>query len=157
MNNQTIDVRGMEEVQQFIKALGTQGTDIIVDESYRITIDIRNDIVKSMRNTKKEARITKFGYTRKGQPKNKVHFVSSSGFPPAIQTGNLANRIIPYKGEGYAMCYVDNVKYAKWLEEGTKKMEARPFFAPAVERSNYEKRIINRIIAERFAGRGVSE
>lgn len=142
-----IDIRGSEETQAFIKAFGSKGMQIVSDELHKITIRLRKDILQSMRNTHRSpGRYYKVG-------KGIFHKPSAAGFPPAINTGNLANRMYIDYADGYSRLYIDNVIYAKFLEEGTKKMKARPFFGPAIERSNWEKSVKNRIIAERFAGR----
>jgi hypothetical protein len=112
---------------------------------HKIAVDVRNDILKSMRNSPGGGRVYK--------SKGKVHTASLPGFPPKVDTGNLWNRINVEKGYDYGEVYTNNVKYATWLEKGTKKMEERPFFEPAIERSKWKRRIINRITAERFAGR----
>jgi HK97 gp10 family phage protein len=145
-----IDVRENKELQQFMKEFPSQSMKVINEEQYKIVQDLRNDIIKSMRNTPRGS------WNEKGI-KNKFGYPSKPDFPPAIQSGNLINRIIPERGEGYSRLFTDNVKYAIYLEEGTVKMEARPFWEPAVERSNWEQKIRNRIIAERFAGRRLEE
>lgn len=130
-----VDIREVKEILDFMNAFRKTASKIITSELHRIAIDVRNDMLKSMRNTVKSGG------------------VSVPGYPPAIQSGNLINRIFVDKGFDYSKVYTDNIKYAKWLEEGTTKMEERPFFEPAIERSHWKERIINRIIAERFAGR----
>jgi hypothetical protein len=146
-----IDVRNEEEILKFIKAFGSEGRKAIVNELHKIAVDVKNDILKSMRSSPGGGRVYK--------SKGKVHAASLPGFPPKVDTGNLWNRIYVDKGYDYSEVYTNNVKYAKWLEkgtkkkDGTKKMEERPFFGPAIERSKWKRRIINRITAERFAGR----
>jgi len=145
-----IDVRGVPEIVNFMKELGSKGVDIIEDEQYKLIVYLRNYIVQSMRNTPRGSTNDK-GITKKfGYP-------SKPGYPPAIQSGNLMNRIIPEKGYSFSRLFTDNVEYAKYLEDGTEKMEARPFWKPAVEQLAWEQRIKNRIIAERFANRSLSE
>jgi hypothetical protein len=141
-----VDIRGMKELQDFIKAFPDHGIRVIDEELFKITNDLRNDIINSMRNTNKSIG-NYYGN----------HKSSSPGFPPAIDTGNLINRMIIRDGYGFSELFLKNVKYAKWLEEGTKKMKARPFFKPAIDRMDWQKRIRNRLIAERFAGRRLDE
>lgn len=141
-----IDIRGMKELQDFIKAFPDQGIKVIDQELYKITHDLRNDIIKSMRNTNKSV----------GNYYGK-HKSSSPGFPPAIDTGNLINRMMIRDGYGFSELFLQNVIYAKFLEEGTKHMKARPFFKPAIDRMDWQQRIRNRLIAERFAGRRLEE
>lgn len=78
-------------------------------------------------------------YTRGGV----THKASAPGEPPKSDTGFLASHIIPTKtkrrGSVVEASVVVKVKYAGWLEEGTKnedgsvKMAARPFVEPSVE------------------------
>ena len=142
-----IDVRGIKEVKAFISALGSQGKKVITQELHKLAIDTRNDMIKSMRGTVKDG---SKAYRMAG---GKMHYASAEGYPPAIRSGNLINRIFIERGYNFSRVYTGNVEYAEYLEKGTSKMEARPFFKPAVDRSNWQKRIKNRIIAERFAGR----
>lgn len=150
--NFVVDVRGDEDIIAFMVALKTKGVEIVEDEIYKSVVDIRNDIIKSMRNTHR-----KFGTYYKVGKKRKGHKPSAPGFPPAINSGNLVNRIFVQRVVGGSWLYLENVIYSVYLEEGTKNMEARPFFEPAINRSNWQQRIKRRIIAERFAGRGLSE
>ncbi len=140
-----IDVRGSEQIQQFLFSLGQKGMEIIESELHKIAVNVRNDILKSMRSSPGGGKIYRRGKI--------FHQASLPGNPPRVDTGNLWNRIFAEKGFDYSKVFTDNVKYAIYLEEGTVKMEARPFFEPAVERSDWQNKIRNRIIAERFAGR----
>jgi HK97 gp10 family phage protein len=65
------------------------------------------------------------------------HRASKAGEPPATDTGTLASSI-ESKRDGLVAVVWTEKKYAKWLEFGTKKIEARPFMTPAVEQ-NKEK------------------
>ncbi len=144
-----IDVRGSEQIQQFLKAFGEKGMQIVEDELHKIAVNVRNDILKSMRSSPGGGKWYKRGKI--------LHQASIPGFPPRVDTGNLWNRIFIEKGYDFSKVYTENVEYATYLEEGTGKMKPRPFFKPAVKRSDWEKHIINRIIAERFAGRSINE
>jgi len=143
-----IDVRGVPEIVNFMKELGSKGVDIINDEQYKLVVYLRKYIVQSMRSTPRGS-VNSKGVLRKfGYP-------SKYGFPPAIQSGNLMNRIIPEKGYGFSRLFTDNVKYAEILEDPQRLN--RPFWAPAVANLDWEQRIKNRILAERFANRSISE
>jgi HK97 gp10 family phage protein len=66
--------------------------------------------------------------------KAKIKHVSSApGEAPATDTGTLV-KSIRYKNEPDGVAYVyTNLKYAPWLELGTRIMEPRPFLMPALE------------------------
>lgn len=140
-----IDIRGDKEIKGFLKELGSRGMKTLNDELYRIALSVRNDILKSMHTSPGGGRV----YSRGGV----LHIASLPYFPPRIDTGNLANRIFVDKGIDYSKVYTENVDYAEYLEKGTSKMKPRPFFEPAIKRAQWQRRIKNRILAERFAGR----
>lgn len=83
---------------------------------------IRNDIVNSMFRDAKTGRKYKRG--------RKTHQASAPGETPAVDTGELARSIvyeIRRNGLEIEIGAEAGAPYAKWLEEGTNKMEARPF------------------------------
>ena len=94
--------------------------------------DIRNTIILSMRNTPKTGKHYKRG--------KKTHIASSSGNPPAIDSGDLLKSIIfdVRKMEVEVGSIIDIPPYPRYLEEGTKKMDARPWLEPAVEKHQQE-------------------
>lgn len=64
---------------------------------------------------------------------------SSPGNPPAVVTGALDQSITSYQiAGGFNPAFqidASGMDYAGYLEDGTSKMAARPFFAPAMERA----------------------
>lgn len=73
----------------------------------------------------------------------KDHFTTSPsapGEPPGVDTGTLKNSIKAMKQRDRYWIVGAGVEYSAYLEFGTVRMEARPFFKPACER-----------IARRFA------
>lgn len=56
--------------------------------------------------------------------------VSAPGDPPGVQTGALRSSIHTEKVTEFQWRIVTGVDYAVWLEFGTSKMPARPFFMP---------------------------
>lgn len=66
--------------------------------------------------------------------RTKSHTASAAGKPPAVDTGRLRQSINVQKvAEGHYRVGT-NVPYALSLEFGTRKMAARPFMRPALER-----------------------
>lgn len=88
--------------------------------------NIRNKIILSMKNTPKTGR--QYKRTKSG----KYHTASSPYNPPAIDRGRLIASIIYTSGRWWVEIG-GMVKYYKFLEFGTKKMEPRPSLKPAVE------------------------
>lgn len=88
---------------------------------------VRNEMIKSMRDTPKTGRAYKRG--------SKVHIASSPGNPPAIDTVELLRSIVvDVKSEGIEVGALIGAPYAPFLEEGTSRMEPRPFLIPALDK-----------------------
>ena len=145
-----IDVRGANEIKMFLKSLGNTGMKVVSQELNKIAVDYRNNILKAMRSSPGGGKV----YKKKG---GVIHIASLPGFPPRVDTGNYWRTILVEKGLGYSRVYITqkNPPYPIYLEEGTSKMKARPVWKPTLERLNWQKRVVNRIIAERFAGRSI--
>lgn len=106
-------------------------------EVTRMGIDIRNNAIRSMRKTPKTGR--KYRSTKQ---RGIYHTASSPGYPPAVDTGDLIRSIVmDVRGSQITDFEVEvgsNItnpknRYPRWLEEGTKFMDARPWLEPAVE------------------------
>lgn len=73
-----------------------------------------------------------------GEPLNRWTTASNPGQPPHKQTGNL-QRSIQYQmalnGLSAKVGPVDQIKYARRLELGSKKVPARPYLKPAFDKS----------------------
>lgn len=121
-------------------------TEVPVDITRELALganQIRNTIILSMRNTPQTGKIYKRG--------KKQHIASSPGNPPAIDSGDLLKSILfdVRDMEVEVGSIIDVPPYPTYLEEGTSKMKARPWLAPAVEK--HEKEIIDNV------GHGVFE
>ena len=90
-----------------------------------------NDAKRSVARGPKTGRIYRRG--------NITHQASAPGEPPATDTGVLVNSIagdVSKTANGVVQGYVRaGAGYAGYLEFGTRKMAARPFLFPAVERN----------------------
>jgi HK97 gp10 family phage protein len=73
---------------------------------------------------------------QKYNPRRK-HKASSPGQPPATDTGTLVNSIESKRDGLIAVVWTEKA-YGKYLEFGTRDIEARPWLTPAVEQ-NKEK------------------
>lgn len=61
---------------------------------------------------------------------------STPGTPPGVQTGTLRSSVTTEVNAAELTARVGtNLEYAPYLELGTRKMEARPFLQPALEKS----------------------
>lgn len=65
---------------------------------------------------------------------NVTHVASQPGYPPNVDIGTLKNSIRAIRGNHQFEHYiVDGVQYGIFLELGTERMKARPFFTPVME------------------------
>jgi hypothetical protein len=87
-----------------------------------------------------------FAAGRKRQPGNfrsvGFHVASYPGMPPAVDTGTLRNSwqagfnspaVAPYGTSAIRMRVGSGVKYAAFLERGTRRMRPRPYLRPVVD------------------------
>jgi hypothetical protein len=133
------------ELNSRIKAkLSNKAMDRVMDKLIIGANDIRNDIVMSMRNTRVTSKTAGMGvgrlYKKPGKLKSgkpRMHRASVEGFPPAVDTGDLVRSIMvnEYITQVEVGSIITNPAYPKWLEEGTKRMKARPWLQPAVDRN----------------------
>jgi hypothetical protein len=110
--------------------------------------EIRNEIILSMRNTLRTSKLAGHGVGKlysKGYKNKKgklmMHRASVPGFPPAPDSGDLIRSIIvdARLTEVEVGSTITNPAYPRWLEDGTKRMKARPWLAPAA--AKWEPRI----------------
>jgi HK97 gp10 family phage protein len=68
-----------------------------------------------------------------------VHQASAPGEPPASDTGFLVSNItktaVEKSGTALSISVESKAPYSKFLEFGTRKMSARPFLQPALEKN----------------------
>lgn len=87
------------------------------------------------KNAKEAMEGPKHGRTYRVSKTGKAHTASAPGEAPAIDTGLLHSSIMHYS-EGVGKASVDvYADYGRDLEFGTRKMAARPFLRPAVEKA----------------------
>lgn len=91
-------------------------------------VELRGDVVKAVHNGPASGRVYK-----KTKP-NRTHQASAPGQAPQTDTGRLANSIFFDKVGDLSAVVGSSVIYALYLEYGTTRMAARPFFRPAVEK-----------------------
>ena len=62
-----------------------------------------------------------------------VHQASAPGEAPASDTGTLLGSIYHERESDLAYVVGTRIRYAPWLEYGSSRMAARPFFRPSLE------------------------
>jgi hypothetical protein len=120
--------------QRTQRILGAQAHDRALDILVAGANDIRNDIVRGMRNSPPTGKLyfRYFRRTKKGAKKAVFHRASQPGMPPRPDTGDMLRSIIVDArwAEIEVGSILTNPAYPKWLEEGTKNMDARPWLFP---------------------------
>jgi len=109
--------------------------------AHTLAADVKRSFQKTGKTGKKRRAF-------KGGQNKALYWPSKPGEVPAIQGGDLKRSIIAeVKSDGdeyvgmvgpMAMVGGKSLKYAKWLEFGTRKMKARPFLRPAIVRLKNE-------------------
>lgn len=100
-------------------------------------MELRGDVVKSIQSGPASGRTY-----RKYNP-SRTHRASAPGQAPMSDTGRLASSIT-FDTRGDLTAIVGSaIVYAVYLEYGTSRMAARPFFRPAVEqiKAKFDRRL----------------
>lgn len=128
MRDVRIEINGLKEVQDAIRAyqgdISTQ-LGLIVNAA---ALEAVSDVRRAIQGPPK----TGNEYLR---GKGKVHRASAPGQAPATDTGTLVSSIYNEDRGQYAKAIGSRLPYAFYLEFGTFKMDARPSWVPAVERT----------------------
>lgn len=91
--------------------------------------DVRNEAITSITSNPRSG-----GETTRYNPKRTIR-ISKEGDPPASDTGFLASNIhLVMDGDQLGASVESRAEYSSFLEFGTRKMRARPFMQPALEK-----------------------
>lgn len=135
-------MEGAEEVRDKISMMAIVIPKSAIDGLYDVTLQLRNEMITSMRNTPRMLKSYKRG--------RKVHHPSAPGFPPAIDRGDLGNSLVPEKTKDGANIgsIITNPPYPEFLELSTSKMDERPWAEPALDKlsGNIENIVMTNII-----------
>lgn len=137
----TLELEGLESFERKTKALSglLRGYNLkakLRPVFYKWGNKLRNELVRNMKSTSRAS----WYYKRRSV----IHHPSSPGYPPAIDTGQLiANILFGVRPFEFEFGIGGRVKYGVMLEDGTRKMAARPFIVPLIEK--YEENILDDI------------
>lgn len=124
----TIRLEGSEQLQRELRRLSGDLRREVGQVVLGAAVEMRADIVASIQ------RGPASGITYKKSNPTRTHTASKPDQPPMSDTGRLANSITFDRVGDLTATVGSALNYAPWLEYGTSRMEARPFFRPAVER-----------------------
>jgi hypothetical protein len=94
----------------------------------KVALDVRNEAVQSMRGPKS-------GKTYRVPGTKRTYTASAPGEAPAVRLGTLRQSIqVEFISKMHRRVGT-NIKYGKHLELGTRKMAARPYLRPALDRA----------------------
>ena len=123
-----ITVQNLGAVQAAIARYGAKAEAELGKAVAAATLTITNDIKRAIQGPPKTGRL----YNRRG---NIVHRASAPGQAPATDTGALVSSIAYKQQSPMEATISSRLKYAPWLEFGTRKMAPRPAWRPAVEKN----------------------
>lgn len=124
----TIRLEGSEQLQRELRRLSDDLRREVGQVVLGAAVEMRADIVTSIQ------RGPASGITYKKSNPTRTHTASAPDQPPMSDTGRLANSITFDRVGDLTATVGSALNYAPWLEYGTSRMAARPFFRPAVER-----------------------
>ena len=124
----TIRLEGSEQLQRELRRLSDDLRREVGQVVLGAAVEMRADIVTSIQRGPASGRVYE-----KYNPR-RTHKASAPGQAPMSDTGRLANSITFDRVGDLTATVGSALNYAPWLEYGTSRMAARPFFRPAVER-----------------------
>ena len=119
--------KDIDKISKGLLESASKLTGAINQELFAGANDIRNDIINSMVREKK----TGIVYNRK---RGKTHRASAPGEAPAVDSGELLRGVL-FGVKDLEMEVGAVSPYARFLEDGTKNMDERPFLEPAVDKN----------------------
>jgi HK97 gp10 family phage protein len=143
-----VEVAGGDELARNMRRLADSARDRLEQALDESANQLRDAAVVSILHDEKTGRVYE-----KYDPR-RTHVASAPGEAPASDTGFLVNHIVVDRTElpQLEVGVASLAPYSEALEYGTRRMKARPFLRPALQR--YELAIIARLeAAVRFAVR----
>lgn len=128
-------IKGAKALEKRLKRLGIKTEADIVEAVRTSVLAIHARAVRLIQDNGSGTKVIRYGPKR-------TRIASRPGQPPNTDTGRLAQSIkFDFEDNGLTGMVGTNVKYGRYLEFGTDKMEARPWLSTAVraERKNIPK------------------
>ena len=140
-----ISLSGDKELRAALDAMADDVRQEVSKAVIGTAIELRGDVVKSIQRGPKTGRVYDSIFRtingkavpvapRSGNGLSATHQASAPGEAPASDTGRLASSITFDQAGPLTATVGSNLAYSVYLEFGTRKIAARPYFRPAVER-----------------------
>ena len=126
----SVEVTGVETLQKSMAALASKYGQEVVKGAMEAGQLVRTSAIKSIQDVSYGHDVVR--YRNGGNSYN--HVASEEGDAPNTDTGTLASSVQVDATANYVFVGT-TLKYGPWLEFGTKRMEARPWLNPALERN----------------------
>jgi HK97 gp10 family phage protein len=123
----TIRLEGSEELQAALRRASGEIKQAVSRAVVGTALELQGNIKKSI------AQGPASGRTYEKYNPRRTHTASAPGQPPMTDTGRLVNSIEFDKIGDLTATVGSKLVYAPYLEYGTSRMAARPFFRPAIE------------------------
>lgn len=123
-----INLNGSKELQAALRNMSDEVRGNVSKAVIGTAMELRRDVVKSIQ------RGPASGRTYQKYNPRRTHTASAPDQPPMSDTGRLANSITFDKIDDLTASVGSAIAYAAYLEYGTSRMAARPYFRPAVQR-----------------------
>lgn len=130
MTTPRVEIDGLEETARNMKALAKKYSQATAEAAVMAGQLVRSDAIKSIQTQSPGEIVTR---SRAGGGEYE-HMVSAEGAAPNTDTGRLVQSV-QVEVTGKTVDVGSTLKYAGWLEFGTKRMAARPWLFPAFERN----------------------
>lgn len=122
-----VEIKGLNELGAAFKKLIDEAPGQFGKAIASSLIMLQGDVVKELQRGERTGRVYYRGKI--------MHQASAPGEPPKSDSGYLAGHAsFSVEPDGLSGSFFVNALYARWLEEGTKKMAARPYLQPIVDK-----------------------
>ena len=142
----SVQVSGDEDLRRRLLSLGRDMDKALANGVFLTANDIRKDSIKSIQEQSFGSYVQR---SRQGGG-TYTHIAAKPGSAPNTDTGKLVASIAVEMDWSKREAFVgSNLPYAAWLEDGTTKMDARPWLEPALRknRGNLDSNINKAVMA----------
>jgi len=135
----TIEVEGLKELAKRLSGISAEAKTKATTQINLAALDFQLNVRKTISKTTGRHRKYKRGKTQVAKGLKRVHYSSSPGKPPNSDSGKLRESLSVTKASAFrTTAFVraggSGAKYAPFVERGTRRMKARPYFRPMLRK-----------------------